>query len=143
MGLFDFLKNVGRKTEGEPSADIKGQVEAALAGQVESLYVTVNDDGVVRLAGMAKDQGAWEKAILLAGNVSGVSNVDSTHLHFPAPEPEPKFYTIQSGDSLSKIAKEVYGDAMKWEALFEANKEVIENPDLIYPGQQIRIPDDV
>ena len=49
-------------------------------------------------------------------------------------------YTIVSGDSLSKIAKRYYGDAMKYPLIFEANREVIKNPDLIYPGQQIRIP---
>ncbi len=143
MGIFDFLKSVGRKTEGEPAVDIKAQVEQALAGRVDPLYVTVNEDGGVSLGGMATDRDSWEKAILLAGNVEGVASVDSTHLHFPAPEPEPRFYTIQSGDSLSKIAKEVYGDASKWQTLFEANREVIENPDLIYPGQQIRIPEEL
>jgi nucleoid-associated protein YgaU len=57
------------------------------------------------------------------------------------PEPELKYYTIVKGDSLSKIAKEVYGDYKKWTELFEANREVIKDPDLIYPGQTIRIPD--
>jgi nucleoid-associated protein YgaU len=60
-------------------------------------------------------------------------------LAFPAPE-RVNYYTIQSGDSLSKIAKAHYGDAMKYEVLFEENREVIKNPDLIYPGQVIRIP---
>ena len=141
MGIFDFFKKSGRKTEGEPADDIQKQIVSALTGQVDPLYVKVNDAGVVHLSGMAKDQDTWEKAILLAGNVEGVERVDSTYLHFPAPEPEPTFYTIQSGDSLSKIAKEHYGDASKWTALFEANREVIEDPDKIYPGQKIRIPD--
>ncbi|MCB9383824.1 MAG: LysM peptidoglycan-binding domain-containing protein [Bryobacterales bacterium] len=56
------------------------------------------------------------------------------------PEPEFTFYTIVSGDSLSKIATKYYGDALKWNTLFEANREVIQNPDLIYPGQVIRVP---
>ncbi len=47
---------------------------------------------------------------------------------------------MKSGDYLSKIAKAQYGDANKWPALFEANREVIKDPDLIYPGQQIRVP---
>ena len=55
--------------------------------------------------------------------------------------PAPVFYTVQSGDSLWKIASRHYGDGNKWNALFEANKEVIKNPDLIYPGQQIRVPE--
>ena len=56
-------------------------------------------------------------------------------------EVKPVFYTIQKGDSLSKVAQAQYGDPMKWKALFEANREVIKDPDLIYPGQQIRIPE--
>lgn len=143
MGIFDFFTKAGRKAEGEPAEDIQKQIEAALSGQVDPLYVKVNEAGIVHLSGMAKDRDTWEKAILLAGNFEGVSKVDSTYLHFPAPEPEPKFYTIQSGDSLSKIAKSQYGDASKWTALFEANREVIEDPDKIYPGQQIRIPEDI
>lgn len=49
-------------------------------------------------------------------------------------------YTIVKGDTLSKIAKRHYGDATKWKALFEANKDIIKNPDLIYPGQVLKLP---
>ena len=52
-----------------------------------------------------------------------------------------RFYTIQSGDTLSGIAKQFYGDPMKYTELFEANKEVIKDANLIYPGQTIRIPE--
>lgn len=145
MGIFDFLKSSGDKHEGETSDAIKTKVEQQLAGKIVPLFVNVDDSGTVYLSGMAADQATWEKAILLAGNIDGVSRVDSAYLRVqqpePEPEPEPTFYTIQSGDSLSKIAKQHYGDAMKWSALFEANREVIENPDLIYPGQKIRIPE--
>ena len=56
--------------------------------------------------------------------------------------PEPvQFYTIVKGDSLSRIAKRFYGNAMKYPVLFEANREVIKDPDRIYPGQVIRVPD--
>ncbi|MGR8946974.1 MAG: LysM peptidoglycan-binding domain-containing protein [Gammaproteobacteria bacterium] len=57
-----------------------------------------------------------------------------------ADAPKVEYYVIQSGDSLSKIAKQYYGDAMQYPRIFEANKEVIEDPDKIYPGQKIRIP---
>jgi nucleoid-associated protein YgaU len=50
-------------------------------------------------------------------------------------------YTITKGDSLSKIAKQFYGDAKQWKKIYEANKETIKNPDLIFPGQVIKIPD--
>jgi nucleoid-associated protein YgaU len=51
-------------------------------------------------------------------------------------------YTVVSGDSLSKIAKKQYGDANKWKAIYEANKDKIKNPDLIYPGQVLNLPAD-
>ena len=59
----------------------------------------------------------------------------------PAKAPEARTYTVASGDSLSKIAKKFYGDANKWKRIFEANKDTIKNPDLIHPGQVLRIPD--
>lgn len=49
-------------------------------------------------------------------------------------------YTVVSGDSLSKIAKRHYGDATKWKAIFEANRDLISNPDLIHPGQVLTLP---
>ena len=49
-------------------------------------------------------------------------------------------YTVVAGDTLSKIAKREYGDASKWHAIYEANKDTIKNPDLIYPGQTFKIP---
>lgn len=49
-------------------------------------------------------------------------------------------YTVKSGDSLSKIAKNYYGDAMQWKKIHEANKDQISNPDLIQPGWVLKIP---
>ena len=50
-------------------------------------------------------------------------------------------YTVKSGDSLSKIAKHLYGDGNKWHRIYEANRDKIKNPDLIHPGQELTIPD--
>jgi len=55
-------------------------------------------------------------------------------------ETEARTYVVKSGDSLSKIAKEILGDAGRWPEIFEANKDKIEDPDLIYPGQELDIP---
>ena len=49
-------------------------------------------------------------------------------------------YTVVAGDTLSKIAKREYGDASKWHRIYDANKDAIKNPDLIYPGQTFKIP---
>jgi nucleoid-associated protein YgaU len=51
-------------------------------------------------------------------------------------------YTVKSGDSLSKIAKNIYGDANKWHRIYDANRDKIKNPDLIHPGQEFTIPPD-
>jgi nucleoid-associated protein YgaU len=51
-----------------------------------------------------------------------------------------KLYVVKKGDSLSKIAKQEYGDASKWRRIFEANKDKIKDPDLIHPGQELKIP---
>lgn len=53
----------------------------------------------------------------------------------------PRTYTVAAGDSLSKIAKKLYGDGNKWKRIFEANRDIIKNPDLIKPGQVLKIPD--
>jgi nucleoid-associated protein YgaU len=57
-----------------------------------------------------------------------------------AAEKKEKTYTVKAGDSLSKIAKELFGDAARWPEIYELNKDQIENPDLIYPGQVFRLP---
>jgi nucleoid-associated protein YgaU len=57
-----------------------------------------------------------------------------------APADQPRSYTVQSGDNLSKIAKEVYGDADKWHAIFDANRDKIKNPDIIRPGEVLTLP---
>ncbi|HUS19664.1 MAG TPA: LysM peptidoglycan-binding domain-containing protein [Terriglobales bacterium] len=51
-----------------------------------------------------------------------------------------RLYIVRSGDSLSKIAKHEYGDAQQWRRIFEANKDKIKDPDLIHPGQELKIP---
>jgi nucleoid-associated protein YgaU len=59
----------------------------------------------------------------------------------PKPENVMRTYTVVAGDSLSKIAKKMLGDASRWKQIYEANKDIIKNPDLIHPGQVFKIPD--
>ena len=154
MGLLDFLKDAGQDLfkgkDGRQADAVKDAVTAALGSHVSGLNVTF-DDGKVTLTGRADSQAAKEKAALVAGNIRGVSNVNDDGLTAPAAAPAAagapaaasgatRYYTIKSGDSLSKIAKEMYGDANQYDKIFDANREVIGDPDKIYPGQQIRIP---
>ena len=71
---------------------------------------------------------------------SNVEGGSSTTAPAPASTTSTKTYTVQKGDSLSKIAKHFYGDANKWPRIHEANLDQIKNPDLIHPGQTLKIP---
>ena len=152
MGLFDFIKSAGRKLNpGQEAQEIKDLLTRSLSGQISNLNVSWAD-GTAKVFGVATSHAAKEKAVLLAGNHDGVEKVDDqitvaqTTLAQDAASVQAtqvaasEFYTIEKGDSLSKIAGEKMGDTGKWKALFDANKEVIEDPDKIYPGQRIRIP---
>jgi nucleoid-associated protein YgaU len=75
------------------------------------------------------------------------SNVQSGGSSTAPAAPEPvatggsaKTYVVVNGDSLSKIAKREYGDANKWRTIYEANRDIIKDPDLIYPGQELKVP---
>ncbi len=143
MGLFDFVKDVGHKLFGskeEASEKIKEHIEEDNPG-VEGLEVNMDENGTVLLSGKASSKEAMEKAVLMAGNIEGVSNVDVSNLEAPEEESEVKveYYIIQKGDTLWKIAEKFYGNGAKYTKIVEDNKEVIKDPDKIFPGQKIRI----
>ena len=143
MGLFDFASDLGKKLFGDdddPAEEIQKHIEADNPG-VENLKVEV-EDGVATVSGEAKDQSAFEKAVLMAGNVLGIREVRADELKPQEVEAvgEVEYYTIEKGDTLWAIAQKHLGDGNKYTAIFEANREVIKDPDLIYPGQKIRIP---
>jgi nucleoid-associated protein YgaU len=141
MGLFDFAKDMGKKLL-DKEDDASTKIEEALNSDnpgISDLGVSFKD-GKVALKGSAASAEAMEKAVLMAGNVQGVTDVDVSGLDAPTPDANVLYYTVKSGDSLSKIAKAHLGDAMAYTAIFEANREVIKDADLIYPGQKIRIP---
>jgi len=74
--------------------------------------------------------------VVQKADFSGVtSQVDST-----AEIVGEQSYTVQKGDSLSKIAKQHYGDANAWQRIFQANRDVLDDPDKIFPGQTLRLP---
>lgn len=141
MGLFSFMRNAGKSAfkEGEDEARaIETLIKMDLGDKVEDLKAEFSD-GLVTLFGKCDSSATKEKAVLLAGNLNGVERVNDENLTSPAGEVT-EFYTVKKGDSLWKIAQDFYGDGNKYHDIFEANKEVIKNPDLIYPGQTLRIP---
>ncbi len=144
MGLIDFVKDAGQELlkragvvdEVEPDALVKAIHDHGLA--IDGLSVAVDGDRAT-VRGTAASQAEREKAVLIVGNTQGVARVDD-QLAVKAPEPEATYYTVVKGDTLSKIAKAQYGDPMKYPALFEANRPMLKDADLIYPGQVLRIP---
>jgi len=150
MALFDFVKDAGEKlfgrnkeeeeriSDSEKSTALQMYV-TKLGLPVKDLVVAYRGNGLVEVYGAAATQADKEKAILVVGNAAGIERVDD-RITVEAPAPAATFYTVKSGDSLSKIAKAYYGQAGKYPAIFEANKPMLKDPDKIYPGQVLRIP---
>jgi nucleoid-associated protein YgaU len=168
MGILDFVKSAGEKLFGAKEAEEASEAFAAspddeaAKARLEEMNRTAGDaieaynnsqglsvtglavtfdgaSGVATVFGVAGDQASKEKILLCCGNVTGVSKVNDM-LTVDQSEPEASFYTVVSGDNLSKIAKAQYGDANKYMIIFEANKPMLSHPDKIYPGQVLRIP---
>ncbi|HMS26994.1 MAG TPA: peptidoglycan-binding protein LysM [Burkholderiaceae bacterium] len=165
MGMFSFIKEAGEKLFGHKEVEdaaakaatdeaararsdelnkaaadgIAKYIEAQNLG-IEGLYVTFDGaTSTVELQGTAPSQEASEKAALCCGNVGGVSGVNNL-LAVSDSAGESQFHDVVRGDTLSAIAKEYYGNANKYMAIFEANKPMLSHPDKIYPGQKLRIP---
>jgi nucleoid-associated protein YgaU len=157
MGLLSFIKEAGEKllhiNESAPAAAAASPDADAGAANAIKTYITgqgidtskldVSYDGAsttVTLAGSVPDQASKEKSVVSAGNVHGVSAVNHDGLNVDAPAPAANFHDVEPGDTLSAISKKVYGDANKYEQIFEANKPMLKSPDRIYPGQKLVIP---
>ena len=129
MGLFDFVGDIGKKIfskEEEASAAVTNHINEDNPG-VADVAVKV-ENGVAKISGVASSADALEKAVLMAGNIIGISNVNIDDV------------TVKNGESLWKIAEKHYGDGNKYTAIVTANKEVIKDADKIFPGQKIRLP---
>ena len=167
MGFFSFIKDAGEKLFGHKEAEAAAAAAAAsddeaakaklaatnnAAGDAIQAYIEAQGltitglvvtfdaaSSTVALFGVAEYQATKEKALLCAGNVSGVSNV-TDNMSVDLSEPEATYHDVVAGDNLSKISKAAYGDPNKYMLIFEANKPMLSNPDKIYPGQKLRIP---
>ena len=152
MGIFSFIKNAGAsvfgigKTTEEENAEKSGQLRNAVSAlelEVADLSIEVDDDAV-KLWGEAADLATKEKVVLVVGNTNGVASVEDNltvaEIEVIEEALMAQFHTVESGDTLGKIAKSYYGNAMKYPVIFEANKPMLSHPDKIYPGQVLRIP---
>jgi nucleoid-associated protein YgaU len=158
MGLFNFGRDSGKA----PKTPIRQGTEQAnaaeLAETLRDLGITIQNGQItvqgdtVTVTGVADSAAEREKAILVLGNTKGVARVNDqiqvaqaqVQAAQPAqaaqPQAQSQFYEVKSGDTLSNIAKQFYGDANRYSAIFEANKPMLKDPDEIYPGQVLRIP---
>jgi nucleoid-associated protein YgaU len=163
MGLLSFIKDAGEKLFGKGAAQAaittaqadpnsaekaKAANDAAAdaildyigAQNLKATGLTVTFDGATATVyGIADNQATREKIVLCCGNVHGVEAVND-QMTVDQSQPEAQYYTVVKGDTLSKISKQYYGDPNKYNAIFEANKPMLKSPDLIYPGQMLRIP---
>lgn len=164
MSLFDFMKDVGEKlftprsaaaapAAGASAAPVNQQTQDVSNGEIIKKYIAglgLNVSGLnvtydsasftATVTGTAADKETKEKVIIAAGNVQNVAKVDDKMSVTSNDGADAKFHTVKSGDTLSKISKEVYGDANQYNKIFEANKPMLTSPDKIYPGQVLRIP---
>ena len=156
MSLISFIQEAGEKLFNRPKAAPAGPDVAALnatAGAAIEKYVAsqglkadgldIKYDGAtqtVTVAGVAPDQATKEKIVLCCGNVAAVAKVNDMLTVADGGGQASTYREVKSGDTLSKIAKEAYGDANAYMKIFEANKPMLSNPDKIYPGQLLRIP---
>lgn len=168
MGLMSFIKSAGEKLFHHKDAEaahaaaaaapddetLKANAESAneTASQAIIAYIRAQPldanaldvafdgaTGTVNVYGVADTQETKEKILLCCGNVTGVGEVNDK-MEVAEPADESTYHTVVSGDTLSKIAKEAYGNANKYQGIFEANKPMLSHPDKIYPGQVLRIP---
>ncbi len=142
MGLFDFAADIGKSIFGigdaNASDQIKENIEANNPG-VTDLTVSL-DDEICTIGGTCETAEAKEKTVLMAGNMKGVGSVNGDALTAPEAEIETEYYVIKKGDTLWAVASKLLGNGSKYTEIFEANREVMEDPDKIFPGQKIRIP---
>ncbi len=167
MGIFDFVKSVGNKLgfggeDEPPAADaVKKELDSHKLG-TDKVDVAVDGDKVI-LKGIVADQSAFEKAVVAVGNTLGISKVEASELKVVPPQSgltlasadmtelvaaatpakDPVFHTVAKGENLWKIAEKHYGKGKgaKYTVIFEANTPMLSDPDKIYPGQVLRIPD--
>lgn len=169
MGFFDSIKKAmggGPKTE-----TVKGPTSTLRDAGIDTsgLNVKIGADGRVTVSGRVDSQAESDRITEVLEDMPNVTGVDN-RLQVGAPEPEPapepapvaepapqpasapepaaegdagegRTYTVQPGDSLWKIASETLGSGAEYMKIFEANRDLLDDPNKIFPGQVLKIPD--
>jgi len=138
MGLWNFVKTAGKSLFGgddeTASAETLNKEVKDLGLDTSDLDIKVEGEKVTLKGGKNLSAEDREKVILAVGNVEGVAAVEAEV------ENDPVFHTVKKGDTLWAIAEETLGNGARYKEIFEANKPMLKDPDLIYPGQNLRIP---
>jgi nucleoid-associated protein YgaU len=146
MALFDFFKRDKGKEIFEESADARKRAQA-IRNEIQRLGLPgdINVDvegGKVKITGDVPDEATRQKLMMIVGNIKYVEAVDDSGISGGRSQGNrPKVHEVQSGDTLSAIAQKHYGDANGYSRIFEANRPMLKDPDSIYPGQVLIIPD--
>ncbi len=146
MVLFDFFKKDKGKEVFQENADANERAEA-IRREIKRLGlpgdITVEVEGSrVKVGGNVPDDATRQKLAMIVGNVKHIDSVDDSALAGGQQgQAQPKTYEVQSGDTLSSIAKSEYGDANAYNRIFTANQPMLKDPDEIYPGQVLLIPE--
>jgi len=146
MALFDFFKRDKGKELFEANADAQKRADA-IKGEIQRLGLPGNinvsvEGSKVKVTGNVPDEATRQKLAMIIGNVKYIEAVDDGGLTGVQPQArQPKVHEVQSGDTLSSIAKEHLGDAGAYQQIFAANQPMLKDPDEIYPGQVLIIPE--
>ncbi len=146
MGLFDFFKRDKGKEifKADEAAEKKAEAirnEIKRLGLPGDLKVAVNGSKV-NITGNVPDEATRQKLMMIVGNVKYIEAVDDSGITGGQPQGrQPKVHEVQSGDTLSAIARKHYGDPNAYQRIFEANRPMLKDADDIYPGQVLVIPE--
>ena len=131
-------ENTAKRAAAQKSNELEKYVRG-LGLEVKGLDIRF-DDGTAFIDGEAADAATKQRVILAVGNAEGVGQVDESLTVGSDDGGDAEMYVVMSGDTLWGIAQSTYGDGNRYPEIFEANKPMLTDPDLIFPGQVLRIP---
>lgn len=138
MSIIDFASDAGEAVRLTADAITEYVASLGLAGNLE---FHIGAGGRIAVSGSVPSKPDREKVVVAVGNIAGVCEVEDDNVTVDDDsEPDCVYYTVQPGDTLSHIAQQFYGRASEYMRIFNANRPMLRDPDLIYPKQVLRIP---